>query len=775
VSDGAERNQPTQRRAAVAATMTGALLLGAAATRTTSQPNDDNNNEQVVEVGLRKLRRTTWIFYSGLISVVVGAAVVLCNGGHCSLPPPSPSPSQRDALSGSTTKNDTVANVLQPTDGTSLHSSPYASAETLARHWSIHTDPLRNNLTAHRITQRYVLATLFFQPLDWESSSANNAQQPILSADNECDWFGIECDNDNNHVTSIRLPAIQRQGSKKLRRRRQLQQQRQRGTAPVVAGDITDETTLLTATIPSELGLLTRLTLFDMSGNKMDGSLPRHLSYLTLMEHFNVSGNDITGSLPDLYWPNLRSFAMSGLDRGVLPEWIGDSWTSLEQFELKSGRFVSTIPTTMALWTNLRELVLIENVFSGPQLPTNLHQWSSLERLEIVGTTAPRLDSTKSPMPSDIPYWTNLRILQLDMVGLAGTMPAALANLTALEMLSLRSSSDSLIGPVSVGDWPALQHIDLSFNSLTGILPSRPSWTQLVHYEMSGNRFTGGLPADIGVWTSLVRLVVQDQVLMGGGTTIPTEIGQCTKLQALQLQNNAHTGPIPSELAQCTELQTLLLVQNALTGPIPSELSTISTLKELSILSTNITGSIPTAAMWTDLELLDLSNNHLSGTLPVSIGLWTNLVSFRVSGNRLNSSLDNLLSASLPLLGWLELSSNMFSGPLYEPTEQQQQQSFLWFPSLQYFDVGYNLISGWLPSALARWTAMASFRVHNNSLTGTIPPVLADTWTFFSFGEFQGNSLLRGSMPFCGTTTGTTTYITSDCDRVDFWCDCCAC
>jgi hypothetical protein len=48
--------------------MTGALL-GTATTTTT--PNGNNNND-IVEVGLvRKLRRTTWIFYSCLISVVV--------------------------------------------------------------------------------------------------------------------------------------------------------------------------------------------------------------------------------------------------------------------------------------------------------------------------------------------------------------------------------------------------------------------------------------------------------------------------------------------------------------------------------------------------------------------------------------------------------------------------------------------------------------------------------------------------------------------------------
>jgi hypothetical protein len=151
--------------------------------------------------------------------------------------------------------------------------------------------------------------------------------------------------------------------------------------------------------------------------------------------------------------------------------------------------------------------------------------------------------------------------------------------------------------------------------------------------------------------------------------------------------------------------------------------------------------------MWTDLELLDLSSNHLSGTLPVSIGLWTNLLFFQVSGNRLHGSLDDLLSASLPL---------------YEPTAQQQQQQSLslWFPSLHYFDVSNNLIAGLLPLALARWNAMTSFRfpqqlIDRNDSVGSGRPIVF----FYSFGEFQKARVDA----IC--TTGNTTYITSDCDR----------
>jgi Leucine-rich repeat (LRR) protein len=731
-----------------------------------------------------KLRRTTWIFYSCVILVVGASSAILCGGGQCAVrrtsqPPRSTNSNTNTSAAPKNTpphqpertvgeRNDTVADVLEPFGGAllapflaSTTSNNVTSAELWALEWSIYIDPLRHNLSSvQRITQRYALATLFWQPLPWQAS----VHSPSLSGDDECLWFGVGCDSDN-HVTSIHLPAIglttENENWRQRHRRREL-----RGTTissdrilePTAAAD---EILLLGPVIPSAIGLLTRLTILDLSGNMLGGTLPRNLYNLTLMEQFNTSGNYLTGSLPRLQWPNLRSFATSGFGPGTtLPDWIG-RWTALEQFELDSSGFVGTIPTTISRWTSIREVVISLSTLSGT-LPTNLEPWTMLERLVIFGSNFHPM-----PIPSDIQFWTNLRILQLDISGLTGTIPESMANLTALEMLSLRSTSENFTGPVPLGNWPKLQHIDLSYNSLTGRLPSKPSWTQLVHYEMVGNQFTGGLSMDVGFWTSLVRLAIQDQVLLGG--TIPTEIGQCTLLQELYLQNNAHTGQIPSELSQCTELKTLSLSQNALTGPIPSELSMISTLKGLSITATNITGSIPNASMWTAMEYFDVSNNQLSGTLPISIGLWTNLVSFSVTGNRLNGSLDNLLSASLPLLGSLELSTNMFSGPLHEPTEIQP--SSMWFPSLQYFDVSFNRISGSLPSSLARWTVISSFNVNTNKLTGTIPPILAEKWFFFGHGNFKGN-LFQGPIPFCNSTDVPDLDIQADCDVP---CDCCSC
>jgi hypothetical protein len=79
---------------------------------------------------------------------------------------------------------------------------------------------------------------------------------------------------------------------------------------------------------------------------------------------------------------------------------------------------------------------------------------------------------------------------------------------------------------------------------------------------------------------SVVIIDLHHNALTG---TIPSELGQVSKLGELIIGPNALTGTIPSELGHMSTPQVLYLRHNALTGTIPSELGHMSTLQYLTL------------------------------------------------------------------------------------------------------------------------------------------------------------------------------------------------
>ena len=83
------------------------------------------------------------------------------------------------------------------------------------------------------------------------------------------------------------------------------------------------------------------------------------------------------------------------------------------------------------------------------------------------------------------------------------------------------------------------------------------------------------LPPELGQCTALQTLYLDNNQLM----SLPPELGQCAALQQLYLENNRLT-TLPPELCQCTALQILKLMHNRLTT-LPPELRQITRLKEI--------------------------------------------------------------------------------------------------------------------------------------------------------------------------------------------------
>eukprot|EP00261_Vitis_vinifera_P037957 XP_019079200.1 PREDICTED: BRASSINOSTEROID INSENSITIVE 1-associated receptor kinase 1 isoform X1 [Vitis vinifera] len=120
-----------------------------------------------------------------------------------------------------------------------------------------------------------------------------------------------------------------------------------------------------------------------------------------------------------------------------------------------------------------------------------------------------------------------------------------------------------------------------------------------------------------------------------------SQLGQLTNLQYLELYSNNISGKIPEELGNLTNLVSLDLYMNKLSGPIPTTLAKLAKLRFLlhgnrRLNNNTLTGTIPrslTTVM--TLQVLDLSNNQLTGDIPVD-GSFSLFTPISFNNNRLN-------------------------------------------------------------------------------------------------------------------------------------------
>ena len=93
---------------------------------------------------------------------------------------------------------------------------------------------------------------------------------------------------------------------------------------------------------------------------------------------------------------------------------------------------------------------------------------------------------------------------------------------------------------------------------------------------------------------------------------------------------------IPAWLGGLTNLELLILSENQLTGEIPTELGGLANLERLSLSQNQLSGEIPRGlGSLTDLQVLSLWGNQLTGPIPASLGGLANLERLYLSQNML--------------------------------------------------------------------------------------------------------------------------------------------
>ncbi|KAB8463988.1 hypothetical protein FH972_025282 [Carpinus fangiana] len=276
------------------------------------------------------------------------------------------------------------------------------------------------------------------------------------------------------------------------------------------------------------------------------------------------------------------------------------------------------------------------------QLSSDIGSLSELQTLDLSSNA-----NMTGPLPQAIGNLKNLSLLCLTGCGFSGDIPNSIGSLQQLLYLALNSNKFSGQIPSSIGNLSKLEYLDLTGNQLRGSIPvssgNIPGLDMLLqtkHFHLGNNKLSGTIPPQLfSSNMTLIHVLFDNNNLSG---IIPPTLGLVQTLEVVRLDRNLLNGSVPPNITNLAQVQELVLSNNNLTGPMPNLTSMnllshvdmsnnsfdssgvppwISSLQSLTTLMmerTQLEGPIPANLFnLPNLEIVDLSNNNLNGTLNI--------------------------------------------------------------------------------------------------------------------------------------------------------------
>lgn len=167
--------------------------------------------------------------------------------------------------------------------------------------------------------------------------------------------------------------------------------------------------------------------------------------------------------------------------------------------------------------------------------------------------------------------------------------------------------------------------------------------------------------------TSVMKIVLDRLNL--SGTVDAESLCVADSLTVFSLSNNNVVGKLPEEISKCTKLSHLYLRGNYFSGALPPSLSKFHSLRRLDVSDNTFSGELPDMSEayslvsflaqqnlfvgnipdfnFANLEEFNVSNNHLTGPIPVG-GVFFGASSFSGNPGLCGPPLSNSCSASAP-------------------------------------------------------------------------------------------------------------------------------
>ncbi|KAI7741083.1 hypothetical protein M8C21_006485, partial [Ambrosia artemisiifolia] len=387
-----------------------------------------------------------------------------------------------------------------------------------------------------------------------------------------CKWMGVTCNNQTGHVIYL---GIRAGGS--------------------------------TGKISPSLQVLNQLSYLDMSLiNFQSNPLPDFLGSLSKLQSLYISSANLSGSIPHQLanLSNLQSLDLHNNSlSGSIPSFFGDL-TSLSFLDLSNNGLSGNLPNTLGRLSNLETLDLSHNSLSG-----SIPHFIGSPLLLNLDMSSNQLHGN---VPNSLGQLSKLINLNLSHNSLNGTIPNFIGSLS---LVLLDMSSNQLHGnvPNSLGQLSQLFHLDLSSNSLEGVISEVHflNLTSLGILDLSFNfltldlSFHGKAPFDLGT------IKLQSCKL---GPTFPTWIKTQRSFRYLDISNAGISDSVPNWFWDLpTELEFLNISSNEIKGMIPNMGLIFEVHPGMDLSNNHFEGGL----CWLyNLQVLDLSNNGLSGNIP---------------------------------------------------------------------------------------------------------------------------------------------------------------
>jgi len=496
----------------------------------------------------------------------------------------------------------------------------------------------------------------------------------------ECSWPGVVCDDQN---IIIKLHIENKNDTEK--------------EFPQECAELHHLTDLflrnngITGILPTTLGNLKSIRYLSLENNKLKEEIPSELGLLTNMKELRLNRNDLYGGIPS-HLGNAEELKILDLSRnkslgGSIPVEMGNL-RNLKTLILYNCAINEALPGNLKSLTVLEEILLGENRLTG-----NIEIFSELSALKVLDLA--ENDFTGS-IPNSIENLHQLNILNLYNNKMTGSIPPSLYSLSLLKEIVLAKNDFKKNILSQIGNLTNLKIFDVDDNDLTNKLPSEiGNLKNLITLNLHGNELDGKIPSELGQLSELVEMAISGNKFTG---PLPAELSHITKIKFLDIGHNLLTGSIPTALNEQQNLNEMYIWGNGLTGNIaflcdlpvffydigefdPSctyildqknamklfytalnqtyyqsnpecEWKGTTCNNHGSILSINLAGedldgSIHSAiGQLHELEVLDLSNNKLTGTVPKEIVTSLFLKSLNLGGNNLSGDAHFLCGVS---------------------------------------------------------------------------------------------------------------------------------